>query len=140
MESGCVSKVPMQPRRERLPDDGETTFQVTKRGDSVRLERRCEERRGWTPMGRKEAELEDGVEAAVEGEREEEEDAEAGVEEPLLLRELDSRWRVGLRGAGREEDKDALEGSASDPDGGSSSSDMESGSSSFASSSSRPFG
>ena len=45
----------MQPRSERVPDRGETVFQVTKRGLSVRLEpRRWEVRREAMPMGVKE--------------------------------------------------------------------------------------
>ena len=72
----------MQPRRERDEDEeGETVFQVTKRGDSLMgAEERWAERRGWRPIGTKLLLEEAGVEADVEGEREEDDDA--GVEVP----------------------------------------------------------
>lgn len=54
-ESGWDSKVPMQPRR-RGAAWGKTLFQVTKRGDSVMLER-WDVRRAM-PMGVKEGEEE----------------------------------------------------------------------------------
>ena len=105
---------------------------VTKSGDSVMFEERCEVRRGCRPIGTKEAEDEDGVVLFVDGVSEEEED-DAGVEVPL--EGPDSRSKVGLRGTGREEDgfPDSLS------EGGEESEDSSSGCSS-SSSSSRPLG
>jgi len=115
----------MQPRRER-DWEGETVFQVTKRGDSVMgEEERWLVRRGWRPMGTKELEDDAGVVLFVDGARELE-DEDAGDE----VRESDTRCKVGLRGTAGLEEVSVSEGEESeDDDAGSSSS-----------SSSRPLG
>ena len=92
MDRGRVSKVPMQPRRERDEDESEEmVFQVTKRGDSEIVDERCDVRRGCWPTGTNDCVEEEGVVAAVLGLRLED---EAGVEE----REAERRSRTGMRG------------------------------------------
>lgn len=49
--SGCDSKVPIQPRRERVWEVAETRFQVTKRGVEVRLADWAERAEGDWPTG-----------------------------------------------------------------------------------------
>ena len=61
-----VSKVPMQPRREREPLVAETVFHVTKSGDSVISVARWELFAGERPMGVNAEVLEEGVVSAVE--------------------------------------------------------------------------
>lgn len=109
----------MQPRRER-DCEGETVFQVTKRGDSViEDEERWDVRLGRKPMGTKELEDEAGVVLFVDGAREEE-DEDAGDE----VRDSDTRCKVGLRGTGGLEEVSVSEAEESedDDDAGSSSS------------------
>ena len=83
----------MQPRRLREPERGETVFQVTKSGDSVKSLARWLVRRPILMGVNLSVEVE-GVVSAVEGSREEEEEEEPGVEDPEGV----SRCRVGLRG------------------------------------------
>jgi len=72
---GSEAKVPMQPRRMAVWEEGEEdgperVFQVTKRGDSVRFEEGdWDVRRGWRPMGWNEG-VEEGVVFVVEASRE----------------------------------------------------------------------
>jgi len=98
---GRVSKVPMQPRREREEDEsGEMVFHVTNKGDSEIALERCDVRRGCKPTGTNDDSDEAGVVAAVLGDRLVE-DAEAGVELPDGEdggREAERRWRAGMRG------------------------------------------
>jgi hypothetical protein len=105
---------------------------VTKSGDSVIFEERCEVRRGCSPIGTKEVDDEAGVVLFVDGERDDEED-DAGVELPLDA--PDNRSKRGLRGADSEDDGFPLSLS----EGGEESAD-ESSCFSSSSSSSRPFG
>ena len=93
-ERGRVSKVPMQPRNEREPLRGDTVFQVTKRGDSTMSLARWDVRRPM-PMGVNVSVELAGVVPAVEGSREEEDDEEPGVEEPLGER-AERRAKVGF--------------------------------------------
>lgn len=85
----------MQPRRERAWVEGETVFQVTKRGEEVIVLERWDVRRGDTPTGRKAGVLESGV-VVVEGGVREDEEVE-GVDEPLVERPP-RRCRTGMRG------------------------------------------
>lgn len=113
----------MQPRRERVPVRGETVFHVTNNGLSTMSLVRCDVLLP-IPIGVKVSVELAGVVSAVEGSREEDDDEEPGVEEPLGERAA-RRSTVGLRGL---EDFDVVV------------EEVGSSSSSGESSSSRPFG